>query len=330
MKQSDYKQLLVEYRQTMSQLRGLRERVEKNPAMREQLWPTIQKVDQIKNDIHHRLKEMALRDGKPESEVNFDILLGDNSLDEYTLPEFTMTKVNAFLSKNKHAYLEVVTEAREEKQLAFPDGKGVERVPDKNPYDFAGNDPRLECAFIPFEQEISWHLYQNDPHYSKLPDSYERIRRAMCVAKEVGVLLGSITIPETFHEGAKWFGILFPVSRYEEVVDYMQRNREDISIRPEFFDNEQIKEDWKEIVVEDIQRIVAQESAVESIDYLLNRYRNDINRMPISEEQKAAAGGLIDREIAGREADKEIGGELVDRYSDLADLSSRESHRRRT
>lgn len=333
----DYKESLVEYRRLLTRIRGLRERAEANPAMKERLLPTIYELDDRRNALHDKIKKTALQEGKNEAEVNFDILLGDSSLHEYTLPEFTIAKVDDFFVKNEGAYLEIISEPHDEKAVAFPDRKKLQYVEQKGEFGQKNDDRRLKYAFIPFGQDSSWHLFDTGKHFSKLPDSLERARRALRVCKEVGAEIGNIMIPETFHRGERWFGIFFPVSQYEKVIDFMQRNREEISIRSEFFDKNQIKEDWGNIIEEEMSRVISEESSTESIPYLLNRYRNSIKALPISEEERIVAYELIDRKIEKekireieRETDEKIGGEIIERYSDLSNLPSRESHHRKT
>lgn len=254
-----YKYLLTKYKTTWRQIRWL----EKNMA---DPWKLSEKEIE-RNQLHNELKKIAPHLGKSDQDVNIDILIGEGDLSEYKLPEFRMVSLEKICSEMVRP------------QVVRAEGDNVLHPKLNAQVELTKEEISDEFLFIPFGQEVSWHLFDNDYFFERDVDDLERRRRALMLKKlESDTLFVEITSFTTFHRGVNMFGVVFKKDQYIKIIDTLRLNREHLSVDARFIPPEIIDHDFEQIIEDDVNQIKSycdSEDDVESIEYLLQRYQRE-------------------------------------------------------
>jgi hypothetical protein len=285
--QDNYQKLLDRYRRQISIVRQLSRRTETNLNLANRLFI----ADEKRNAIHQELKNAGILLGKTVGDVNIDILLLDDDLREYGLPEFKMI------------HLKTLAETALKKMI-------VRKVDFANDglMNLVGEEiPDSDKLFIPFVNEESWHLYDYDQSFDKEPTALERRRRLKRLASDSkDVTMAQVELPETFHRHQQLIGALMNVANYEKVLNKIFTKRKEMSIAPRFMNETQIAKDWEHIVRDKIKEIFAYDlSTNESYEYLLRRYQDYCKDQKLNPEQLTTVNELIDQTIENYKEQKE-------------------------
>ena len=282
-----YQALLGEYRRVWVKVKALERRFADPRIILEQ--------DEQRNKIHFELKKLANLLGKTSQDVDIDILINEKSLAEYKLPEFKIINL-------KELYFEL-------------DNAAVSRVTGGNLLHSELNEQTKinkevledQFLFIPFGEEIAWHLFDHGDFLHREADNLEKRRRALALVAATPVgFQTEIRSFETFHRGINLFGVAFDKGDLFKIITALRENREAVSIAPEYLDEAVIEQDFLVILQDDIENIksyVDPKNKEESLKYLLKTYRRncvgEISNLSIVLKNKALE--ILDQEITNAE-----------------------------
>jgi hypothetical protein len=283
----EYNRIIGLYRQVWAKIRSLQKRqAEKEVRFAE---------DKRRDALHKQLRVLAAKIGKTSQDVDIDILISEKDLSEYQIPEFRLLRIESSGLVNPEIIKldggNVLEPYRNKKTL----------IP-KNELSATGLD-----LFIPFGEERSWHLFDQDVFFEREPDNLEKRRRALSVVGgNLGASFVEVSSSESFHNKIKLFGIAFSSKDFDILINYLSTNRAEISIAKEFLNPEQVRKDFKEIIENNVDYIAAYDNGeFESNEYLLKRYLRVLNGWQIDDEFKLIASGVLSEAIS-RAEEKEL------------------------
>ena len=279
-----YQELLQEYRRVWNKVKQLQR------FQAEQFL--IQEQDALRDQIHNELRKLAQNLGKSNQDVDIDILVNEKDLAEFELPEFkVMNLKNLCFELDKPVVSRVI-------------GANVLH-PDQNEITKAEKEELFEdtSLFIPFGEEIAWHLFDHGEFLHREADNLERRRRAIALTVLTpAAVMTEVRSFETFHRGINLFGVVFNKQDFNTIITTLRTNREAVSIAPEYFVAEDVERDFELILQDDLENIKVYHDPKykeETLSYLLEQYRrNCIIELPnLSVDLKNKALAQLDQEI---------------------------------
>ncbi|MBU0660988.1 hypothetical protein KKG22_02290 [Patescibacteria group bacterium] len=316
--EEQYKEKLKEYKRKWKEVRDLQKDPHATPRL-------IHAIDTERDEIHRQLRKLGEDLGKNSQDVNFDILAMERNLSEYQLPGFILMKATEY-------ELNMAVPADRRYRRAFiVEGKQVSEEFMKQ-YE----------GFIPFGTEESWHLFDGEGGtFFRAPDNIERRKRAHKLAEQMeGAFFCELYDQDTFHRGQRFFGIAFSSKNLEQILSFIREHRADISIEKEYFSEEQLLQDFQDIVREDIQYILDSDFEEHGeYEYHLKRYQDTLNQYFLpgvrNERYRELVVDYVQKglkEAMKKEIDKEL--ERVEQqiersYPELSQLPKREGMGRR-
>jgi len=248
-------------------------------------------LDRERDQIHDKIRQLAPQIGKTEADIALDILESERELSKYQLPEFKVLRTNRVLEKKA--------------EISYKDLNG------NKIYIFQKETPKEIAAFIPFGQQEFWHLFDEEGYTLRQPDEKERRRR---IARLVELMKGQVFAveifsSETFHRATTLFGVACSPDLLEKLFTVMREHRQEISIERRFFNADIVRDDFKEMLQEDINYIMSrkpsqQETKVYLIDRLADFIKND-SKLPADILAEAQTTLLEARRCAVRQEHEE-------------------------
>lgn len=200
-------------------------------------------LDRERDQIHRDLKALADVLGKSHQDVDIDLLAEANDLREHDLPEFRLVRT---------------AEALELPYIYKIEGENV-IDPDQNASVLVKTEDELKDLelFIPFGEDVYWHLFDEQMFRSVPLTGPERRRRALNAIDNIpaGLHFVEIHSQETFHNAIALFGIAFKKSDLDTVLNFMRINQELVTIDETKMDREQILKDYEAVIKKEIREI---------------------------------------------------------------------------
>lgn len=310
-----YNNYLIRYRKLLQQVRNLDSRAGVNIRLKNKLLV----LDAKRDALHIEMKKFAASIGKTSEDVDLDILLGDNGLKEFKMPEFKISKIQSLLENIRKATISELEYDTDNED--FSKKQKLEK------------DFYQDYLFIPFIEEQSWHLYKEEPSFDIMPDGLEKRRRLNYLKEKFPeIVVAEIFLPETFHRKTRIYGAIFHKKQFERLVHFLVENRSKVSIDKENFNKEILFEDWKKILKLKIKEILnCKLNEGESYSNLLKRFKENINYLDLSDEYKNIAHKILDDEIEMERVNREVNQELkgYGDYPEYENLPKRESFSRK-
>ncbi len=259
-------------------------------AERELNFDEVKFLDKERDQLHRELRNLAVLIGKAPQEVDIDLLAEASDLSEHDLPEFKLVRTESALDI---PYIYKI------------DGENV-IDPDQNDSVLVETEEDFKNLelFIPFGEDVYWHLFDEKMFRSVPPTGPERRRRALNAINNIPAGLHFIEIhsQETFHSAVALFGIAFKKSDLDTVLNFMRINKEIVTIDETKMDREQILKDYEALLKKEIREIR------DYFDELTGRFGVDFTRETerglLTELKNAKSHHFIDdskfKEIADR------------------------------
>ncbi|GEM_PF-6713095 len=253
-----YQDLLDDYRSKLSELRKAERRREDATFIRF--------IDAERDAVHRELRKVGALLGKSAEEIALDLLVSEKDLSEYNLSEFKILH-----TKNA---LDQITWVREIDQYGATISKYKSSQVDI--YDNSEWLPQGVMAFIPFGQQENFHLFDDDDYVCRDSEELERRRRLFRLINLAGGIPIEVHSQKTYHQAVTLFGIGYAPENLEYLFRIMREHQSDISINPQFFSKEQIREDFHTIINEDLEHIFSYAKDTEENVHLIERFKYSI------------------------------------------------------
>jgi|GEM_PF-2264509 len=229
-----YKQLVRQYVEKMKELRKAERKREDDSI--------VLFIDRERNEIHNQLRKLAPSIGKSAGDIYLDILFHEKSLQEYQLPEFSITRAgDVFIDVGDH-------------NLFLLDGDNKEEL-------IKGRRKKelLSKAFIPFGSYEWWHLSEEYGFPKREIWELENRRR---LKKLVELSDGHVQNVElfsgrSFHTGTSIYGALFDSEDIHKILAIISEYKQEISIDHHFYNKEVVQKDVLELAKKDIEDVLS-------------------------------------------------------------------------